>query len=300
MNGAGANGLDPPRRRAGPGPNTPARRGGASSTGRRPRRRWPRDRVVVTSTRCGLPLNEGCWLGLFTKANDPSTPGGDPAPYEGAAYRSAVGAVREAPARPGDGGDPVPSPASSLQTGSPCRRWPTRRTRRRSGGPSLRPSRPTAASCSTSTTSRTTRLDLLEVGLHRRDVGRRLQGRRHAAAHQRRARDRGCTADPVGRTAVLERRAVLAHLRAEGPQKGARRQFPHLQRHLLQHDRMLEGRALPARQGRARGHRRGRRVDCSTPYTNEFMAFADHAGSRTSGGPGTRSAPEGGSARARR
>jgi hypothetical protein len=39
-----------------------------------------------------LPLNEGCWLGLFTTANDPYDSGQNPAPYEGAAYRSAIGA----------------------------------------------------------------------------------------------------------------------------------------------------------------------------------------------------------------
>ena len=39
-----------------------------------------------------LPLNEGCWLDAFTTANDPAAGGKDPAPYEGAAYQSAVAA----------------------------------------------------------------------------------------------------------------------------------------------------------------------------------------------------------------
>jgi endoglucanase len=38
-----------------------------------------------------VPLNEGCWLGLFTTANDPADDGRNPAPYEGRAYRAAVG-----------------------------------------------------------------------------------------------------------------------------------------------------------------------------------------------------------------
>jgi len=37
-----------------------------------------------------LPLNEGCWLGLFTLANDASDQGRDPAPFEGVAYRRAI------------------------------------------------------------------------------------------------------------------------------------------------------------------------------------------------------------------
>jgi len=37
-----------------------------------------------------LPLNEGCWLGLFTTANDSADAGRNPAPYEGAAYRAAI------------------------------------------------------------------------------------------------------------------------------------------------------------------------------------------------------------------
>ena len=39
-----------------------------------------------------LPLNEGCWLDEFTTANDPYDGGNNPAPYEGSAYRSAIGA----------------------------------------------------------------------------------------------------------------------------------------------------------------------------------------------------------------
>ena len=39
-----------------------------------------------------IPLNEGCWLDQYTSANDPYAQFGDPAPYEGAAYQSAVGA----------------------------------------------------------------------------------------------------------------------------------------------------------------------------------------------------------------
>ena len=37
-----------------------------------------------------LPLNEGCWLDLFTTANDPAAQGRDPTPYEGPAYRRAI------------------------------------------------------------------------------------------------------------------------------------------------------------------------------------------------------------------
>lgn len=38
-----------------------------------------------------IPLNEGCWLDQFTAANDPYlVPGGDPTPYEGGAYQSAI------------------------------------------------------------------------------------------------------------------------------------------------------------------------------------------------------------------
>jgi endoglucanase len=39
-----------------------------------------------------LPLNEGCWLDEFTTANDPYDMGRNPAPFEGSAYRTAVGA----------------------------------------------------------------------------------------------------------------------------------------------------------------------------------------------------------------
>lgn len=38
-----------------------------------------------------VPLNEGCWLDLFTTANDPADGGHNPAPYEGRAYRAAIG-----------------------------------------------------------------------------------------------------------------------------------------------------------------------------------------------------------------
>ena len=37
-----------------------------------------------------LPINEGCWLDLFTTSNDAADQGRDPAPFEGAAYRSAI------------------------------------------------------------------------------------------------------------------------------------------------------------------------------------------------------------------
>lgn len=37
-----------------------------------------------------LPLNEGCWLDLYTLANDGSDQGRNPAPFEGTAYRSAI------------------------------------------------------------------------------------------------------------------------------------------------------------------------------------------------------------------
>ena len=39
-----------------------------------------------------VPLNEGCWLDLLTTAKDPYDGGRNPAPYEGAAYRAAIGA----------------------------------------------------------------------------------------------------------------------------------------------------------------------------------------------------------------
>jgi hypothetical protein len=39
-----------------------------------------------------LPLNEGCWLDTYTTANDPYDAGRNPAPYEGATYRGAIGA----------------------------------------------------------------------------------------------------------------------------------------------------------------------------------------------------------------
>ena len=39
-----------------------------------------------------LTLNEGCWLGLFTTANDAADGGHDPAPFEGTAYRHAISA----------------------------------------------------------------------------------------------------------------------------------------------------------------------------------------------------------------
>jgi len=38
-----------------------------------------------------LPLNEGCWLNLFTTANDPYDEGRNPEPYEGTAYQAAIG-----------------------------------------------------------------------------------------------------------------------------------------------------------------------------------------------------------------
>ena len=38
-----------------------------------------------------IPLNEGCWLDEYTSANDPYAQFGNPAPYEGAAYQSAIG-----------------------------------------------------------------------------------------------------------------------------------------------------------------------------------------------------------------
>ena len=37
-----------------------------------------------------IPLNEGCWLGEYTTADDPAADGADPTPFEGAAYRSAI------------------------------------------------------------------------------------------------------------------------------------------------------------------------------------------------------------------
>ncbi len=38
-----------------------------------------------------IPLNEGCWLGQYTTADDPYlVAGGNPVPYEGAAYQSAI------------------------------------------------------------------------------------------------------------------------------------------------------------------------------------------------------------------
>ena len=43
-----------------------------------------------------LPFNQGCWLGLFTTANDPADAGRNPAPYEGAAYRAAIGSYVKA------------------------------------------------------------------------------------------------------------------------------------------------------------------------------------------------------------
>jgi hypothetical protein len=39
-----------------------------------------------------LPMNEGCWLDLFTASNDPAANGADPRPYEGSAYQSAIAA----------------------------------------------------------------------------------------------------------------------------------------------------------------------------------------------------------------
>lgn len=39
-----------------------------------------------------LPLNEGCWLDLYTTQNDPAAAGRNPRPYEGRAYRSAIAA----------------------------------------------------------------------------------------------------------------------------------------------------------------------------------------------------------------
>ena len=44
---------------------------------------WHANAVRVT-------LNEGCWLDLFTTANDPADGGRNPAPYEGTAYRTAI------------------------------------------------------------------------------------------------------------------------------------------------------------------------------------------------------------------
>lgn len=37
-----------------------------------------------------LPLNEGCWLNLYTLANDPADQGRSPTPFEGSAYRHAI------------------------------------------------------------------------------------------------------------------------------------------------------------------------------------------------------------------
>lgn len=43
-----------------------------------------------------LPLNEGCWLGLYTRSNDPVDAGRNPAPFVGATYRTAIGAYVKA------------------------------------------------------------------------------------------------------------------------------------------------------------------------------------------------------------
>ena len=37
-----------------------------------------------------LPLNEGCWLNLYTLTNDPADQGRNPSPFEGVAYRLAI------------------------------------------------------------------------------------------------------------------------------------------------------------------------------------------------------------------